>query len=54
MPKGLVTLETIFNKDDEVKRNKAGLVVQQEHSAELELKSGKSIQLGKINTDAEK
>lgn len=43
MPRGLVTLETVFNKDDEVKKNKAGLVVQQERCVELELELGKSL-----------
>ena len=54
MPRGLVTLETIFKKDDEVKKNKAGLVVQQEHCVELELELGKSLQFGKVNTELEK
>lgn len=54
MPRGLITLETIFNKDDVVKKTKAGLVVQQEHCIELELEPSKSLHFGKVNTDLER
>ena len=54
MPKGLVTVESIFKKYDQEKRNKTSLVVQQEHYADLDLDPGKSLKFGKVNIDSER
>ena len=42
LPKGLVTLQSIFNIDDQVKKIKTSLVVQQHHYEDLEIVEGKN------------
>lgn len=53
-PKGLVTLESIFNTDDQAKKNKTSLLIQQEYYADLEIELGKTLKFGKVVTDSEK
>ena len=48
LPKGLVTLESIFNRDDEFRRNKAGMQVKEDHYEDLEVVDGKFLKLGKV------
>lgn len=54
LPKGLVTLESAFNSDDQVKTGKANLLVQQNQYEHLEVAPGKNLKIGKINAAKEK
>jgi hypothetical protein len=54
LPKGLVTLESIFSRDDELRRNKAGMQVKEDHYEDLEVADGKFLKLGKVCTQQEK
>lgn len=47
LPKGLVTLESIFSSDDQLKKNKVGIQVKEEHYEELEIFKGKLLKVGK-------
>lgn len=48
LPKGLVTLESIFNYDDQLKKKKVGIQVKEDHYEEVEIFKGKLLKLGKI------
>lgn len=54
IPKGLVTLESIFNIDDEARKPKANIQVQQDHYEEIEVFKGKLLKRGKVCTTKEK
>lgn len=43
-----MTLESIFNTNDQLKKNKVGRQIKQEHYEELEIFKGKLLKLGKI------
>lgn len=48
LPKGIVTLESIFNADDQLKKNKVSIQVKEYHYEEVEIFKGKLLKLGKI------
>ena len=50
----MVTLESIFNTDDEAKKPKSSIQVQQDHYEEVEVSAGKKLKLGKVCTVEEK
>lgn len=54
LPKGLVSLESIFNSDDHAKKGKTNLLVSQEHYDSLEVAPGKNLKFGKVSTPLEK
>ena len=54
MPKGLVTLESIFNTDDQLKKDKSSLQIKEEHYEEVEIATGKKLKLGKVCTPEER
>lgn len=54
LPKGLITLESIFNADDQARKNKTNLLVQQDHYEDLEIAKGKNLKFGKIISAEEK
>ena len=53
MPKGLVTLESIFNTDDQFKKDKSSLQIKEEHYEEVEIAKDKRLKLGKVCTPKE-
>jgi len=48
LPKGLVTLESIFSTDDQLKKSKTSMQVKEEHFEELEIFKDKLLKIGKI------
>ena len=54
MPKGLVTLESIFNTDDQLKKDKSSIQIKEEHYEEVEVAKDKKLKLGKVCTPKER
>lgn len=44
----MVTLESIFNIDEQVMKNKSSLLVQQYHYEDLEILEGNNLKFGKV------
>lgn len=53
MPKGLVTLESIFNSDDQFRKDKCSMTMKQKHYEPVEIFKGKLLKLGKVCTKEE-
>ncbi|KAH9317236.1 hypothetical protein KI387_019005, partial [Taxus chinensis] len=54
LPKGLVTLESIFNPNDHFRKEKANIQVKREDSEPIPVGEGKTLQIGKVATKQEK
>ena len=54
MPKGLVTLESIFNTDDQFKKDKSSLQIKEEYYGDIEVANDKKLKLGKVCTPEER
>ncbi|KAH9295070.1 hypothetical protein KI387_038658, partial [Taxus chinensis] len=54
LPKGLVTLESIFNPNDQFRKEKANIQVKREDSEPILVGEGKTLQIGKVATEQEK
>ncbi|KAH9311205.1 hypothetical protein KI387_026240 [Taxus chinensis] len=54
LPKVLVTLESIFNLDDQAKRQSSNMVVKEEDFEEVEVAHEKFLKIGKVCTSEEK
>ncbi|KAH9289237.1 hypothetical protein KI387_033354, partial [Taxus chinensis] len=54
LPKGLVTLESIFNPNDQFRKEKANIQVKREDSGLILVGEGKTLQVGKVATEQEK
>ncbi|KAH9306613.1 hypothetical protein KI387_011017, partial [Taxus chinensis] len=54
LPKGLVTLESIFNPNDQFRKEKANIQVKREDSEPIPVGEGKTLQIGKVATEQEK
>ena len=53
LSKGLVTLEYIFNTNDQLKKDKSSLQIKEEHYEEIEVAKDKRLKLGKVCTPKE-
>ncbi|KAH9289296.1 hypothetical protein KI387_033413, partial [Taxus chinensis] len=53
LPKGLITLESIFNPNDQFRKEKANIQVKGEDSVSILVEEGKSLQVGKVTTEQE-
>ena len=49
-----MTLESVFNSDDQLKSGKANLLVKENQYEDLEIKLGKCLKFGKVNSTEEK
>lgn len=54
MPKGLVIVESVFNSDDQAKRPKPNIQIQQDHYEEVDFFKAKLFKLGKVCSNEEK
>lgn len=54
LPKGLVTLESIFNIDDQLTKGKFGLQIKEDHQDQLKIFKGKLLKIGKFCLDEDK
>ena len=54
LPKGLVPLESIFNIDDQLKKEKSSIQIKEEHYKEVEVAKDKKLKLGKVCTPEER
>ena len=54
LPKGLITLESIFNPNDQFRKEKANIQVKGEDSEPILVEEGKTLQIGKVSTSQEK
>lgn len=54
LPKGLVTLESIFNIDDQFRKDKGNMFVKEEHYEPIEIFKDKLLKIGKVCTPKEK
>lgn len=50
MPKGLLTLESIFNEDDQLRKENSSLQIKEEHCENIEIFKDKLLKLGKVCT----
>ncbi|KAH9308530.1 hypothetical protein KI387_036441, partial [Taxus chinensis] len=54
LPKGLLTLESIFNPNDQFRKEKANIYVKREDSKPILVEEDKILQIGKVATEQEK
>ncbi|KAH9296663.1 hypothetical protein KI387_044243 [Taxus chinensis] len=54
LPKGLVTLESIFNPNDRFRKEKANIQVKREDSEPIPVGEGRTLRIGKVATEQEK
>ncbi|KAH9298523.1 hypothetical protein KI387_030205, partial [Taxus chinensis] len=54
LPKGLVTLESIFNSDDQATIQRPNMVVKEEYLEEVEVSNEKFLKIGKVCTYEDK
>lgn len=48
-----MTLESVFNSDDQVQKDKCNLTVKEEHYSAIEIFKGKLLKLGKVCSQEE-
>ncbi|KAH9308722.1 hypothetical protein KI387_036633, partial [Taxus chinensis] len=53
LPKGIITLESIFNLNDEFGKEIENIQVKGEDSVSISVEEGKSLQVGKMTTEQE-
>ncbi|KAH9299884.1 hypothetical protein KI387_044107 [Taxus chinensis] len=54
LPKGLITLESIFNPNDQLRKEKSNIQVKREDSVSILVEENKPLQIGKMTTDQER
>lgn len=54
LPKGLVTLEPIFNTNDQIKKEKGDMFVKEEHYEPIEIFKDKLLKIAKVCTSEER
>lgn len=53
LPQGLVTLEGIFNSDDQVRGKGSNLITKNDDYTPITVANGRNFNLGKVCTDVE-
>ena len=53
LPKGLITLEGIFNSDDQVRSKGSNLTTSKDEYIPITIVDGKTLNLGKVSIKAE-
>ncbi|KAH9304224.1 hypothetical protein KI387_008628, partial [Taxus chinensis] len=54
LPKGLVTLDSIFNPNDQFRKEKDNIQVKREDSEPIAVGEGRTLQIGKVTIEQEK
>ncbi|KAH9308532.1 hypothetical protein KI387_036443, partial [Taxus chinensis] len=54
LPKGLITLESIFNPNDQFRKEKENIQIKREDSVSILVEENKPLQIGKMTTEQER